>query len=294
MKQPDLPRLIDWVRWGSSRFNESNLYFGHGTNNSWDEAMYLVLHALCLPPDCDDIVYYTYLSEEEKLEVFNLLVRRIETKKPASYLTNESWLSGFNFYVNENVLIPRSPFAELIEKHFEPWVYGSKINRILEIGTGSGCLAILAAHAWPEAEIDAVDVSSDAIEVARQNIENYGLQDQINLIKSDLFENVNGQYDLIIANPPYVSDEEWKILPDEYHHEPKLALVADDEGLEIPRRILKDAANYLSDNGALFLEVGAEWSRFDVAFSEYPLAWVELEHGGEGIAFIGKSSLLKG
>ncbi len=280
----ELTTIRDYLRYATSRFNQAGLYFGHGTDNAWDEAAALILHALHLPHDISQQVMDATLTSEERSRLMELINRRVEKRVPLAYLTNEAWCAGLSFYVDERVLIPRSPIAELIEKHFQPWVKPEKVHHILDLCTGSGCIAIALAKFFPEAEVDASDISDDALAVSKINLLRHGLEDQINLYKADLFIGIpNKKYDLIVSNPPYVSQQEMSELPEEYRHEPSLGLAAGTEGLDIVKRILDEANQYLSPNGVLIVEVGnSEYALAD-AYPEIAFTWIEFERGGGGV-----------
>ena len=253
-----LRTIRDLIRWGASRMNEADLHFGHGTDNAIDEAAALVLHALHLPPDLHAEYFQSRLTPVEQRAAVRLLERRIVERKPAAYLTNRAWFMSLPFYVDERVLVPRSPLAELIERHFAPWLPDSrKVEAILDLGTGSGCIGIACAYAFPDARVDLADISADALEVARRNIAEHGLGDQVEAIQSDLFSALEGRrYDLIVSNPPYVGLEELDNLPSEYHHEPRLGLAAGAAGLDVVVEILRQAAGHLQRDGLLIVEVG--------------------------------------
>lgn len=289
-----LVTLRDWVRWGASRFNEAGLCFGHGTDNALDEAYVLCCHALHLPPRLPNVYLPSRLTSGEREAVRELLLQRIDTRKPAAYLAGEAWFAGLSFYVDERVLVPRSPIAELIEQAFEPWVEPAAVERVLDIGTGSGCIAIATALALPQARVDAVDVSDEALAVARRNIADYGLDERVRPIRSDLFGALDGQaYDLIVANPPYVGERELASLPQEYRHEPRTGLYSEAEGLAAMLRILAGTPEHLTDSGVLVGEVGASWPRLAECLPELPFVWVELERGGEGVFVVGRETLVE-
>ncbi|NWG31023.1 MAG: 50S ribosomal protein L3 N(5)-glutamine methyltransferase [Rhodocyclaceae bacterium] len=283
----DLITIRDWLRWGVSRFHEAKLFFGHGCDNAHDEAAWLILHALHLPPDRLDPYLDARLTRHERLAVLELLQQRITRRLPAAYLTHEAWQAGLRFYVDERVLIPRSYFADLLVEGFSPWVEDPEaIESALDLCTGSGCLAILMAHAFPNAKIDAADLSADALEVAKRNVADYGLEDRIRLIQGDLFENLGKRkYDLIISNPPYVTAQAMRELPPEYRHEPALALAAGEDGLDIVRRILAGAKAHLKPHGLLAVEVGHNRDLVEAAFPQLPLTWLDTE-SGEGKIFL--------
>ncbi len=272
----DLETLRDWLRYAVSRFTEQKLAFGHGTDNAFDEAAYLLLHRLHLPLDRLDPFLDARLTQGERLEIAQLLDKRISERIPAAYLTHEAWLGSFRFYVDERVLIPRSFIAELIPQGLEPFVPAAdEVRTVLDLCTGSGCLAILLAHAYAAADIDAVDISSDALAVAQHNVADYGLAERINLIRSDLFANLTDKrYDLIICNPPYVSAVAMEELPPEYRHEPTLALTGGDDGLDSVRKILRDAPRFLNPGGILVMEVGHHRPAVEAAFPRTSFMWL--------------------
>lgn len=273
----ELHTVRDWLRWGVSRFNEARLFFGHGSDNAYDEAAYLILHALHLPLDRLEPFLDARLAHAERLAVLNLLQQRIARRVPAAYLTQEAWLGDFRFYVDERVIVPRSYFAELLAEGFAPWIDDpDDVEDALDLCTGSGCLAILMAHAFPYARIDAVDISPPALEVARRNVADYQLEDRVRLVESDVFDGLKGRrYDLIISNPPYVTSEAMANLPAEYRQEPALALGAGEDGLDVVRRILAEAKQHLKPGGLLAIEVGHNRDLVDAAFPELPLTWID-------------------
>jgi ribosomal protein L3 glutamine methyltransferase len=283
----ELVTLRDWLRWAVSRFNEAGLFFGHGTDNAFDEAAYLILHTLHLPPDRLDPFLDAHLTESERLAVCNILQQRIARRIPSAYLTHEAWLGDFRFYVDERVIVPRSYFAELLADGLAPWMVDAKtVKDALDLCTGSGCLAILMAHAFPEAAIDAADISADALAVARRNVDDYGMADRIRLVPSDLLDELKGRrYDLIVCNPPYVTAKAMAALPPEYRREPALALAAGPDGLCAVRRILADAGRHLKHDGLLLVEVGHNADLVEAAFPDLPFTWID-SAGGEGKIFL--------
>jgi len=288
----ELHTLRDFVRWGASRFNEANLFFGHGTDNAIDEAVALILHALHLNQNLPESLWACHLTFDEKQQISQLFQRRINERIPAPYLTNEAWFAGLSFYVDQNVLIPRSPIAELIEQQFDPWLETDHIQTVLEIGTGSGCIAIATALVLTDAHIDAVDISPQAIKIAQKNIETYDLSNRVTLLEGDVFEPVqNKKYDLIICNPPYVDAFEMENLPPEFQHEPRLALEAGNDGLDIVRKILQQAHNYLNDKGLLIVEVGASQPTLLETYPDVDFIFPDFKRGGDGVFLLTKQQL---
>jgi len=287
-----LETIIDFVRWGGSLFNQANLFFGHGTDNAFDESKVLVFHALKLPWEVPKNYWLARLTVLEKQSVTELFRMRVETRKPAAYLTGEAWFSGIRFKVNESTLVPRSPIAELIAQRYEPWVNPDSVTDVLDLCTGSGCIGIASLQAFPNAQVDLVDISSDALAVAQQNIDLYSLQGFAHAIESDLFSALEGkQYDLIVSNPPYVDKIEMDALPAEFQQEPRLGLEAGHDGLDLVRKILAEAPRYLKDDGVLIVEVGVSQFYMESEYPELPLYWFDFEHGGEGVFAIQKSEL---
>lgn len=279
-----LNSIRDFIRWATSRFYEAELYYGHGMASALDEAVYLCLYALHLPHNFSESYFDCALSEEEKQAIHRLVMRRIEEKMPAAYITHEAWFAGLPFYVNENVLVPRSPIAELIEKRFEPWVEAEKVENILDLCCGSGCIGIASAYAFDWAYVDMVDISPLALEVAEENIQRHQLEDRVSVIESNLFENMpQRHYDIIVSNPPYVDAEDMSELPDEYRHEPELGLAAGEDGLELVIPMLQQARRFLTDQGILVVEVGNSQHALQQAYPHVPFYWLEFERGGSGI-----------
>lgn len=290
----ELHTLRDFIRWSTSRFNEAGLYFGHGTENAWDEAVALVLHTLYLPHDVNPAVLDARLTQEERDKLFNLIQRRLEERLPVPYLTHEAIFAGLSFYVDERVIIPRSPIAELIEKQFQPWVNPDQVENILDLCTGSGCIAIACAKAFPNASIDASDLSHDALTVAKINISRQGVDDQVHLYESDLFTSLPPKkYDLIVSNPPYVDASDMAGLPKEYLHEPKMALAAGINGLDFALKIINEAHNYLNPNGILIVEVGNSEQTLTELHPDIPFTWLEFERGGGGVFLLTAKELKK-
>lgn len=289
----DLETLRDWLRYAVSRFGEAGLAFGHGMANAYDEAAYLLLHALHLPLDRLEPFLDGRLTQAERAKVAHLLERRIDQRVPAAYLTHEAWLGEFRFYVDERVLIPRSYIAELLPDGIAPFVGAlDRVRTALDLCTGSGCLAILLAHAYPEADVDAVDISTDALTIAQRNVADYGLADRINLIRSDMFTNLAGKtYDLIISNPPYVTAVAMENLPPEYRHEPELALAGGDDGLDAVRTILTDAARFLNPGGVLVVEVGDNRAATEQAFPGLPFVWLETQTTADSVFLLRREDL---
>ena len=270
----------DFVRWGASAFNRAKLHFEHGTSNAVDEALNLVLHGLSLGHDIPPWLLDGRLTATEKRACYDLLRRRVQERKPYAYITNRARFAGLDFYVDERVLVPRSPIAELIEAGFEPWIEAERVSKVLDLCTGSGCIAIACAYAFADAAVDATDVSDGALEVARKNAEDLHVADRVLLHKADVFEGLpEAPYDIIVSNPPYVDAQDMATLPDEHRHEPALGLAAGDDGLDIVRRILTGAGNYLAKDGILVVEVGNSRWALEQAYPELPFTWLEFERG---------------
>jgi ribosomal protein L3 glutamine methyltransferase len=279
-----LSTLRDYIRWGASCFTEAKLNFGHGTASGLDEAAALVLHTLHLPYNLSEFYLQATLTPAERQAIVNVFERRINERLPAAYITHEAIFAGLSFYVDERVLVPRSPIAELIEQRFAPWIEEDQVGRILDLCTGSGCIAIACAYAFPEAAVDAVDMSVDALSVAQINLEKHQLSDELNLYESDLFNVLpNVQYDIIVSNPPYVAIEEWRQLPLEFHAEPEMGFVAGLTGLDIVIRILVEAKDYLTPQGILVVEVGSSAETLQETFPNVPFYWLDFERGGDGV-----------
>lgn len=281
----DIATMRDMIRWGTSQFLAAELSFAQGMPSAIDEAVYLCLNALHLPPDFSAEFFDCRLTMDERLKVLSYYQQRIEQHKPAAYITNEAWFCGMGFYVDERVLIPRSPIAELIQQQFTPWTDPDEVTDILDLCTGSGCIALACAEYFPQARVDAVDISEDALAVAAINADNHALDDQVTLIRSDLFAELQGRkYDIIVSNPPYVSRSEVEALPEEFGHEPaELALQAGDTGMDIVENILCQARTHLKDSGILVVEVGYSQPALEALMPDLPYTWVEFEYGGEGV-----------
>lgn len=279
----ELTTIRDFLRWAASEFISAKLYYGHGTDNPWDEAEQLVLHAIHLaPPLGDEWLGATLLKSERERVVINVQ-RRIEERIPAAYITGQAWFAGLPYVVDERVLVPRSPISELIEKRFAPWLVNEP-QQILDLCTGSGCIGIACAHVFPDAYVQLSDISYDALAVAEENIQQHGMTERIFALQSDLFENLLGQrFDLIVSNPPYVDAEDMASLPDEFHAEPELGLSSGDDGLDFTRRLLQEAADFLTEEGVLVVEVGNSWPALEEAYPALPFIWVEFERGGHGV-----------
>jgi len=281
---PSAPTVADLIRHGAAEFGRAGLAFGHGTDNAIDEAAALAFHALGLDHAQAEAAYDVQPDAAGVARVRALFDERIARRVPAAYLMGRMWFAGLEFEVDPRVIVPRSPFAELIHDRFEPWIDPVHVRRILDIGTGSGCIAIACAMAFPDASVDAVDVSPQALEVARRNVARHGVGDRLRLHRGDVYAPLgDARYDLIVSNPPYVSDAEMQELPAEYLHEPDLALRAGADGLDVVRRILDGLSRHLEPGGALFVEVGDSEVRVQEAFPELPLTWLEFEHGGGGV-----------
>lgn len=285
----ELTTLRDLVRWGVSRMNEAGIYFGHGTDNAWDDSLQLVTHALSLPWDITPDWYDARITRSEREAALNLLLTRIEDRVPAPYLTGVAWFCKMPFVVDERVLIPRSPIGQMIEQKFAPWWQGKLEHgmpapkRILDLCTGSGCIGIACANTFPDAQVELLDISFEALEVADENIQRHNMDDRVLALQSDLFGAASGRYDLIVSNPPYVDADDMSCLPDEYHHEPELALAAGEDGLDLVRIMLKQARQFLNDDGLLVVEVGNSWPALAAAYPQLPFIWPTFERGGHGV-----------
>lgn len=289
----DLATIQDMMRWAYSYFNTSDLYYGHGYDNAWDEAQQLVLAAVYLPADLPEAMYQSRLTLVEKERVIRLIETRLGTRQPVAYLTNSAWFCGSEFYVDERTIVPRSPIGELIMQKFAGLI-DHEPKRILDMCTGSGCIAIACAQQFLEAEVDAVDLSLDALDVAQINIERHGLVERVFPISSDLFNDIpQDKYDLIVTNPPYVDEEDLDDMPQEFHFEPEMSLGSGADGLDITKRILAQAADYLTDNGVLVCEVGNSMVHLIEQFPTVPFNWIEFKNGGLGVFSLTRAQLLE-
>jgi ribosomal protein L3 glutamine methyltransferase len=288
-----LKTVRDCLRFAVSRFNEAELFFGHGSHNAFDEAAYLILHTLNLPLDRLDPFLDARLTQSELYDVLDIIERRTEQRIPAAYLTNQAWLGDMSFYVDERVIVPRSFIAELLREQLSPWISDAEnVHNVLDMCTGSGCLAILASHAFPNAHVDAVDLSVDALDVAQYNVTDYDLEDRISLIESDMFAKLKSKkYDLIISNPPYVDAPSVAALPQEYKYEPEQALGSGTDGLDATRNILEHAAKHLTDKGILVVEIGHNREVLEEAFPDLPFTWLDVSAGDEYVFMLHRNDL---
>lgn len=285
--------IIDLIRFGGSRFAEAGLTFGHSYDNALDEATQLVLHALQMPHDLSPVYGASRVTTDEKARVLALFEQRINDRIPAAYLTGEAWFAGLSFKSDSRALVPRSPIAELIESGFEPWLGGRAIQRVLDLCTGSGCIAIATGHHHPDWQVEGADINDDALALAAENKQRLHA-DNVTLRKSDLFNELEGEvYDLIVTNPPYVTHAETDALPPEYAHEPELGLRAGDDGLDLALKILRDAPAHLSEDGLLICEVGEAEQALVKLLPELPLAWVEFKVGQMGIFVVERADLVE-
>lgn len=288
-----LQTVRDCLRFGESMLRSGGVFFGHGNDDPWDEALALLMHQLALPLHSDPRVLDARLLPLEVSGYVSQLVERVNARVPVPYLTHEAWFCGLPFYVDERVLIPRSPLAELIEQSFTPWVDPERVHRVLDLCTGSGCIAIACAYAFEHAQVDGSDISADALAVCEENIGRHGLGEQVRALHSDGLDAVDGPYDLIVSNPPYVDAQDMENLPDEYRHEPELALASGDDGLDFTRRLLLDAPNQLSEEGVLIVEVGNSWEAMLQEWPQVPFFWFEFERGGHGVFMLSRQQLLE-
>jgi ribosomal protein L3 glutamine methyltransferase len=293
MQVPDnLITIRDMVRWGASQFRSAQLFFGHGTDNALDEALALVLHCLSLEHSLPESYFNSRLTSAEIKKISELIGERIRTRKPLAYLTGAAWFAGIEFHVNEHVLVPRSPIAELIEQGYYPWLQPDRIQRVLDLCTGSGCIGIATALYLPESAVTLIDISTEALLVAQQNIKRYELADRVTVLESDIYNSLPPQqFDLIVSNPPYVSENEYAGLPDEYRREPKLGLTAEEDGMALVARILRQATDYLTPEGVIIVEVGASADILMQRYPEVPFQWIDFEQGGDGVFMLNHADL---
>ena len=287
--------IRDWLRYTVTQFEKSDIFFGHGTDNSYDEAVWLIMSSLHLPLDTLENFLDAQLTLEERKHLESIIEQRITNRTPTAYLVKEAWLRGFKFYVDERVIVPRSFIAELLEDGFQPWIeYPEMVESAVDICTGSGCLGILLADAFPNAEIDVVDISQDALDVANINIANYGLQNQVHTIQSDMFTALVGKtYDVIISNPPYVDAPSMAQLPQEYLNEPQLALGSGEAGLDHTHTLLREAASHLNDHGILVVEIGHNREALLAHYPSVPFTWLEVESGNQYVFLLTKEQLVE-
>ncbi len=279
-----LTTVRDYIRWGASRFAAAKLFHGHGTATALDDAAALVLHSLHLPYNLSESYFSAQLTLDERQTIIELINQRIDMRVPTAYLTHEAIFAGLAFYVDERVLVPRSPIAELIREQFSPWIEADQVHHVLDLCTGSACIAIACAYAFPDAQVDAVELSADALEVAKINVAKHEVEEQLSLYQSDLFSALPAEkYDLIVSNPPYVAIAEWEQLPAEFLAEPEMGFTGGESGLDLVIKILVDAAEYISEQGVLIIEVGSSAETLQAQFPEVPFYWLNFEQGGDGV-----------
>ena len=289
----ELATIGDLLRWGASQFNAAGIFYGHGNDNAWDEAVALTMHALFLPIDSKESITNCRVTTSERETVLSLFKLRVNERLPVAYITNIAWFAGMQFYVDDRVLVPRSPIAEMINEGFEPYLQHKPVLRALDLCTGSGCIAIAIAHQFPDAEVDAIDLSIDALEVANINIFNHGVEDRVIPMQSDLLNEVlREKYDLIVSNPPYVDQEDMDSLPQEFIHEPEMGLAAGFDGLDLVKRILVDSLDCLNDGGLLVVEVGNSQVHMQEQFPQVDFTWIEFGNGGHGVFALTKAQLV--
>jgi len=290
----ELLSIRDWLRYAVSQFEASDIFYGHGTDNAYDEAVWLVMSALHLPMDTLNNFFDARITIAERSKLSQLLEQRISSHTPTAYLVKEAWLQGLKFFVDERVLVPRSFIAELLNDDLSPWIeYPELVESAADICTGSGCLGIMLASAFPNAAVDVVDISTDALDVANINIANYGLEDQITAIQSDMFTALKGRkYDVIISNPPYVDAPSMAELPAEYRNEPQIALGSGNDGLEHTHTLLREAGHYLNENGILIVEIGHNRDALQAAYPNIAFNWLEVSSGNEFVFLLTKAQLL--
>lgn len=279
----ELQTVRDYLRYVCSCFEDSPLFFGHGTDNVWDEAVQLVMRTLHLPLENNTLFLDARLTTPERELILQRMNRRIDQRVPLAYLLGEAWFMGLPFYVDERVLVPRSPLGELLQNGLQPWLGDRNPVRILDLCTGSGCIGIGAALVFEDAEVELSDLSPDALDVASVNIDTHGVSDRVRTVRSDVFESIEGRFDVILSNPPYVDADDIADMPAEFRHEPELGLSAGDDGLEIAHQILADAANHLNPGGLLIVEVGNSWVALQDAYPDLPFTWLEFANGGDGV-----------
>ncbi|MFT6836239.1 MAG: ribosomal protein L3 glutamine methyltransferase [Francisellaceae bacterium] len=286
--------IRDCLRWATSRFLEADLFYGHGTDNAWDEAIHLVLQELFLPLDIDDRILDARLTFSERTKIIEWVYRRVVGRIPLPYLTHVSWFADHKFYVDKRVIIPRSPIGELIRNNYEPWVNVDEVHSVLDLCTGSGCIGIASSYVFEDATITLSDLSLDAVEVAQRNVKDHKLKKRIKVVKSDLFTEFSGEhFDLIVSNPPYVNKDDFLSMPSEFKHEPKMALESGLDGLDIVRRILKQAPHHLNANGKLIVEVGNSKPALEALYPNVPFTWLDFQDGGDGVFLLTAEQLLK-
>lgn len=287
----DLRTVRDLLRWAVSAMNRAGVHLGHGNDDPWDEAMALLLHVTALPHDTDTRILDARLTEAERARMAELVRRRVEERMPAAYLTGTAWFAGLEFRVDPRVLVPRSPIAELIAHRFEPWIHAERVHRVLELCTGSGCIAIACCHAFPHADVVATDISVEALEVATGNSIRHGCEEQLALRAGDLYAGVRGPFDLVVTNPPYVDAVDMAALPPEYRHEPRLGLAAGKDGLDLVVRILAEAPAVLAEDGLLVCEVGNSDLALMALFPQVPFIWPDFEQGEGGVFVLSASEV---
>lgn len=289
----DLHTVRDYLRYLSSQFAASPLFFGHGTDNVWDEAVQLVMRSLHLPLENNTLFLDARLTREERQLILERMQRRIHERVPLAYVLGEAWFMGLPFHVDERVLVPRSPLGELLQSGLQPWIGDHPVDCILDLCTGSGCIGIAAATVFEDAEVDLSDVSLEALAVAESNIEYHEVGDRVRAVHSDVFDGIEGKYDVILSNPPYVDAEDLAGMPEEFRHEPELGLAAGTDGLDIAHRILAGAADRLHPGGLLIVEVGNSWVALEEAYPDLPFTWLEFEHGGDGVFLLTREDLVR-
>ncbi len=291
--QKELLTIRDFIRWASSRFNENRLCFGHGTDNARDEAERLILNALHLQSECCDDLLDSRLTADERKLLSVVIATRVHDRIPAAYINGKTWFAGLEFKVDERALIPRSPLAEVVEQGFQPWIDPNNVKRVLDLCTGGGCIGIASAVYLPDSEVHLSDISEDALQLARINVDAHQLADRVSLFQSDLYAalNVDVKYDVIVSNPPYVDQDDFDSMPPEYRHEPELGLRAGRDGLDIVKRILVEAADFLTPDGILLAEVGNSAAALEKLYPAVPFTWLELARGGHGVFVFSKREL---